>query len=532
MNKINILDCTLRDGGYVNNWEFNNDSIKNILNALTRSEIEIIECGFISQKKGKEKDSSIFNSIETINRLINQIDLASNTALFCVMINCGEYDINDLPVFDPEIHSIKGIRLAFHKNQIQEAYLQSKQIIERGYSLFVQPMVTLSFSDMEIINMLNNFNKLDIYAMYIVDSFGSMFGSDFRRLHYIFENNLRKDVILGYHSHNNLQLAYSNAIDFINIKDINRHIAIDSSIHGMGRGAGNLNTELFADYLNKKISANYSIEPLLEVIDEYLEFIYKEKYWGYSIAHFLSASENCHPNYSSFLVNKKNLTILDIKKILARIPEDKKQNYTEEYITDIYIEYKSEQKTKVKQIEDIFANKEIIVIASGINASYAKNSIEEFRAKPNSIVISVNHIPSFCSPDFLFFSNQKRFDKFINSTTSIPLILTTNISISESIKPYSVFDYHQLVEMTSTKSDNVAILLLNLLIMMNIKHVTIAGLDGYKNDSKNYSYEEYDRIINLDEIERSNKSIASAISEIKKMIDIHFLTESIFDKKD
>lgn len=527
-NNIKILDCTLRDGGYVNNWEFSDESIINIIRSLINARIDIIECGFISQKNGKKKNSSVFNSIEKANEILKkaQPDLSKNE--FCVMINHGEYDLETLPVFDSSKDFIEGIRFAFHKKNWKDAIEESRIIIGKGYNLYTQAMVTLSYTDIEIIEMICDFNQLDIYAMYIVDSFGAMLGSDFRRLHYLFDNNLKDSVLLGYHSHNNLQLAYSNAINFIDIKSSLRKIIIDSSIHGMGRGAGNLNTELLADYLNKKKQTNYNIIPLLETIDNYLEVIYRENYWGYSIAHFLSASVGCHPNYATFLVNKKTLAIVDMQKILAELDTIKKKNYNEEYLNKIYIDYKSEARLKENIQKDFFAGKNILIIASGPNAIGQKDLIFDYINKTKPLIIAVNHIPQYYDSKYYFFSNQKRFDKFSMDIKKDQIIVTTNIKVNSSCKKCKVVDYHDLVLMTSNKNDNVTIMLLNLLIRQGIKEVSIAGFDGYKFDNNNYSYQEYDRIIDKVELEKQNQNIITSLKEITPEMNIKFITDSIY----
>jgi 4-hydroxy 2-oxovalerate aldolase len=527
---IKILDCTLRDGGYVNNWEFSTESTKEIITSLIDAKVDIIECGFVSQKNGLENNSTMFKSVEQVEIILKSIDRRMEFTEFCVMINRGEYDLSTLPVYDPESNVINMIRYAFHKMEWKEAVDDIKLMIEKGYKVYVQAMVTLSYTDSEILSMLEEMNKYDIYAMYIVDSFGAMLGDDFRRLHYLFENNLKDGVCLGYHSHNNLQLAYSNAIDFIQIKATKRQIIIDSSIHGMGRGAGNLTTELLADYLNKKKHAEYNIVPLLETIDRYLEVIYRENYWGYSIAHFLSASFGCHPNYATFLVNTKTLSIVDMQKILTLLDKSEKKNFSSEKIKELYIDFKSKLIQNNNFEEDQFKDKEILVVASGPNSEKQKDRVLHYIDEYNPIVISVNHIPASYTPDYIFFSNQKRFDKFELQLEEFNVIVTSNIKVKSLKEPYWVVDYHDLAVMTSNKNDNVTVLLLNLLINQDVKKVLLVGLDGYRFDSENYSYMEFDRIVERKELQTHNNNIETSLEEIRLKLSLHFLTDSIFDK--
>ena len=107
----------------------------------------------------------------------------------------------------------------------------------------------------------------------------------------------------------------------------------------MGKSAGNLNTELIANYLNEFYGKNYDISEILNIIElEILKYTDIVK-WGYQLTYYLSASNKCHPNYVKFLENKKQLKITDISTILGLIPSDKKLDYDEKYITDLYEKY-------------------------------------------------------------------------------------------------------------------------------------------------------------------------------------------------
>jgi len=121
INKNNILDCTLRDGGYVNNWEFSNDNTREIIKSLVESRVEIIECGFVSQVNGRDIDSTQFKSLLQVNNLLKSLDLDFSDVEFCIMINKGEYDLKTLPAFNSKTDYVIGIRYAFHKKDWKES---------------------------------------------------------------------------------------------------------------------------------------------------------------------------------------------------------------------------------------------------------------------------------------------------------------------------------------------------------------------------------------------------------------------------
>ena len=220
MNNIQILDCTLRDGGYCNEWRFGFDNAKRITTGLQEAGIEIIECGFITNRISYDPDVTKFTTVEQISRIIPE---NRDGKIFVVMMNYGEYDIKDLPDFDGS--SIDGIRVAFHKKNRVEALNLCEQIKAKGYLVFIQAMVSLSYSDEEFLSMIHRVNTINPYAFYIVDSFGMMKGKDLTRLFYVIEHNLDLDIWIGFHSHNNMQLAYSNA-QTLTMVQTNRNLRI------------------------------------------------------------------------------------------------------------------------------------------------------------------------------------------------------------------------------------------------------------------------------------------------------------------
>ena len=136
MSKIKLLDCTLRDGGYCNDWMFGNKNIKTIINGLIEANIDIIECGYISQKKNFNIDRTQYTSFEQVKQFI---PANKEGKIFVGMINYGEFDIRDIPEYDGS--SIDGIRVTFHKKERLEGLQFCQQIKQKGYKVFVQGMV-------------------------------------------------------------------------------------------------------------------------------------------------------------------------------------------------------------------------------------------------------------------------------------------------------------------------------------------------------------------------------------------------------
>jgi len=175
--KVKILDCTLRDGGYVNDWGFSNSQINKIVRSLECANIDIVELGYLDDNKGKGENSTLFNNLSSVDKILNNVPRSAKKV---VMIDLFSVEINKIPKQSET--KVDGIRLAFHKNNIEEALSAAKKIINLGYDLFFQPMITKRYTDEEFLSVIYSACQLDIYAFYIVDSFGSMSLLEFKHM--------------------------------------------------------------------------------------------------------------------------------------------------------------------------------------------------------------------------------------------------------------------------------------------------------------------------------------------------------------
>lgn len=531
LNNIKVLDCTLRDGGYINDWNFKQSNIKMMLNYLRDSELEVIECGFLSNKKVYDTDCSVFDTMDRIKEVLPEE--RGNSKYVC-MINYGEYVAKDIPDYDGT--SVDGIRIAFHKKNLDEALDLCREITKKGYMTFIQPMVTINYSDFELLKLAEAANEINPYALYVADSFGVMKKNDLLRIFYLLDHNVNRNILLGYHAHNNLQLAYSNAQALVNA-NTNRDRIIDASVFGMGRGAGNLNTELFVQYLNDSLDKKYKVYPLLQIIDKVLNKIYAKNYWGYSLPHYLSATYNCHPNYASYLSGKNTLTIKSIQEILGNIPLRKKANFSKSFIEDLYLDYQThtiDDSELLDTLKKTFINKEFLVIAPGSSIDKYHDEVRERSNKDDVVVISINFKPSNIKTDYIFISNEKRYEKllddeaYLNGTTK--LILTSNIKV-KSEKVMTV-DYLNLLNNTDDVRDNSTLMLLKLLQRIGLSEIDIAGFDGYDYDQEK-NYAKQDMVLTTDEksIERMNKGISKELSSLNQDLTINFITPTLYNYK-
>ncbi len=517
MNKISILDCTLRDGGYCNNWEFGFDNIRKITDGVVNAGIEIVECGFLTNKIKYNKDASKYTTLEEIAAVIPE---NRNGKIFVAMMNYGEYNLDELPACDGK--SIDGIRLAFHKKDLAEAMEVCEKIKEKGYLVFIQAMVSLAYSDNEFLSLINRVNEIQPYAFYIVDSFGMMKSKDLIRLFYVVEHNLDENIWIGFHSHNNLQLAYSNAQTLCTVTT-NRNLIIDSSIYGMGRGAGNLNTELFVNYLNENADKNYDIKPLLTIIDEILNEFYQRNYWGYSLPNYLSASHNAHPNYAGYLDDKKTLTVDDMDEIFSMMDDEKKVHFDSNYIEKLYISYMEKGTVNNKHIEDLKVavdRKKLLLIAPGKSSTDEKDKVISFMENKDTVAVSVNF--AYDKVDYIFLSNLRRFKELENNEKG-KCIVTSNISTSDA---YLQTPYKALLNNEVAVKDNAGLMAIKLFISLGVKDIYLAGFDGYTHDVKeNYGDTKLEFISKNAVLDAMNEGMNKVLAQYSQTVRINFITE-------
>lgn len=334
---IKLLDCTLRDGGYVNNWEFGQQNILRVIQGLTDANLDMIEIGYLNQNAiGNER--SFFKTIEEASRFIPKNKC--NT-IYLAMIDIGRFALDD--IVDYKDGYIDGIRVAFYKHQIQEAMQVCERVVQAGYKLFAQPMVTADYTDAEYISLIDKLVKIKPYAVSIVDSFGYMNREDIKRYFDILDLKLDKDCIIGFHAHNNMQLAVSNALSLFEY-NTDRVLIIDASLSGMGRAAGNLNTELIATYYNQNIENKYNISNFINLISDIIYPIYKKLPWGYSPYYFLTAKYGCHPGYATYILNDYEVPVSELEEFLKTITGEYKIKCKKDQALEFFVNFRKNNK--------------------------------------------------------------------------------------------------------------------------------------------------------------------------------------------
>ncbi|MEY8334644.1 aldolase catalytic domain-containing protein [Lachnospiraceae bacterium 47-T17] len=526
MKNLKLLDCTLRDGGFVNEWYFGHSCINNIVERLEQAHIDIIEVGYLRDFVSYDKNSTQFPDTDAVNRTLNR---KAYGKMLVALIDFGCCDIQCLGQKTQSV--LHGIRLTFKKKDIDAAFEFGKEIQSKGYKLFLQPVAITDYTAKEVINLVEKINAIRPYAVCMVDTYGFMNKHDLIKYFYLFDTSLNNDICLGYHSHNNYQLSYANAIELME-QPSQREFIIDASVFGMGKGAGNLNTELIVSYYNENVEEKYDVNHILEIISTYLEKEREGHFWGYNLKYYLAAINDCHHQYVQFLLEKKTLTIRSINKILSSIDAERKTKYEREYIENLYDNYQNVFINDVATIAAFsrkIAGREILILAPGYSLVQNRHLIFKFIQEKNPYVISVNHYIEGYRQDCIFLSNGIRFCQLENEMEKIDIdsteiIATSNISPT-ILKPNYVVNYKSLLLEHTQVKDNAALMLLRLLINAGVSEVAIAGFDGFVDDRPNY----YDTGISLNNhLLSKNRDISIALYRIQSFISINFITKTLY----
>ena len=286
---IKILDCTIRDGGLINDHQFDENFVSAIYRTCVEAGVDYVELGYKASKKifapskfGKWK----FCDEDALRKIVG--DKKPQNIKISLMADATRTDYHEdiLPAEKSVAHCI---RVACYINQIPVAIDMLKDATDKGYETMAQLMAVSVIQEKALIDALDIFAKSPAQAVYIVDSFGSLYSEQVRDLTKLYKKALEgtgKEV--GFHGHNNQQLAFANAIEAI-VSGANR---LDATINGMGRGAGNCPLELLIGFLH---NPKFRIRPVLECCQKIFLPLRSKMDWGYSIPYAITAQLNRHP---------------------------------------------------------------------------------------------------------------------------------------------------------------------------------------------------------------------------------------------
>jgi len=356
---MKLLDCTIRDGGYYNLWDFNESTVTNYLRDINSLPIDYIEIGYRSLPEDEYLGEYFYLPKSRIKKISS---LTTKNLVF--ILNEKNTRIEDLEELIGGLQEhIQMVRIAIDPNNLSRSLKLVSEIKNYGYEVAVNVMYLSKWdlSDSIFIDGIRNLDKSGADVFYLVDSYGGIYPDDLSDI--ISEIKKLTNVPLGFHGHNNLELALINTITAIK-EGVE---FIDSTIMGMGRGAGNLKTELLLTYLSKSLNLKVNFDSLGKLVEEF-QVLMDQYHWGTNLPYMISGISN-----------------LPQKQVMEWIT-DKTYSYTS--ITNALISHQENQRTFPDFISTDYQFKQSIIVGGGPsaekNVDYIKKLIE---INPDTVII-------------------------------------------------------------------------------------------------------------------------------------------------
>ena len=287
--EIKVLDCTIRDGGLINNYKFTDDFVKSVYRAACDSGVDIVELG----KKLTESDEYTrtkygkwnFCDDDDLKQVIDSYE-SEHRPLVAVMFDVGRVDVNALKPADQSPSDM--VRTACYVADIDKGIDLAKRSKDLGYLTTINIMACSAAIRTDLIEGLEQINDTpEVDYLYLVDSYGAFYSEQVTDYLELYKKHA-PDKELGFHAHNNQQLAFSNTqqaiIDGVNL--------LDATINGIGRGAGNCNLELLLNFLK---NPKFDVRPVYKVIQEKFVDLREHIEWGFNDIYGISGHLNQHP---------------------------------------------------------------------------------------------------------------------------------------------------------------------------------------------------------------------------------------------
>lgn len=503
LESFETLDCTIRDGGYINNWKFDKKLVREAYLALSKSGIDFVEIGYRGTEKYFSKEECgvwRFSPEETIREVVREID----GARLSLMADYGRIEAEDF--CDAKDSVIELVRISANKDHLKGAIDLLGRLKGKGYKVSLNAMGYTNYSEGERRGLVDLIKGTKIEYFYVVDSYGAFFPYQIEE---IFKPLLDiPGIKIGFHPHNSLQMAFANALEAIRC---GVHI-IDSTIYGMGRAAGNLPTEIIVSFLEKERKNKYNSMPLLNIIDRYFSNLQEENKWGYQLPYMLSGMFQCHPSYAKALIDSREYTIEDIWKALNYIKSKNPIGFSKPLLYNLINTGMIGEAPKVKHDTDSengivhqlssvqpevsyagrYKNRDFLILANGPSLKEYKDKIDAFISKYNPVILGANYLGGLFKPHYHAFTNKRRFIAYIDTVEPESKLLIGQYIPQELIREYTKRDYEKIYYLDSLSLNfdiregiitancrTVAVLLLGVAIVMGARRVFSVGMDGY-----------------------------------------------------
>lgn len=494
-DSIQLLDCTLRDGGYYNAWDFDTCLINDYLLAMSALDVSCVELGFRSLSNHGFKGACAY----TTDEFINSLNLPDNIRLG-VMVNGSELVskqndqnavLGQLFPNSAKNSPVSVVRIACHVHEFEAALPASQWLKDQGYIVGFNIMQIAGRSHVEVESLALEAKKWPIDVLYFADSMGSM---DAEQIVDIIRSlRTHWDGELGVHTHDNMGRALHNALCALG----NGATWLDSTVTGMGRGAGNAKTEYLALELMELgyIKANHTL--LLTLIRKYFNRMQLECGWGTNTYYYLAGKYGIHPTYIQEMLADTRYDDEDILSVIEHLRVEGGKEFSVDMLNTARHFYQGKPRGGWNPT-DVLAGREILILGSGPGVVNHGAALERYIKQNNPYVIALN-TQSMMSADLIdarIACHPIRLLADCDVHAELPQPLITPFSmlpddVRKSLSGKVVFDFGLEVQKnTFVFSNNYCVSPSSLVIAYalavvnsgNSKHVMLAGFDGFEAD--------------------------------------------------
>ncbi len=495
MNEIIHLDCSLRDGGYYNNWDFSDELINDYLQVLGSINVDFCEVGFRFAKNSGFKGSCAFTSEE----FLNSLNIPENLKI-AIMINASEFihnnEINleklrEVITVNAKQSKVSLVRVACHSETINSILPLFEFLNDYGYETAcnITQVSEKTREELEQISLLLASSKVKI--IYFADSLGSLETNQISKI----AQSIKKywSGPIGIHAHDNKGLALSNTLEAIKC-GINW---LDSTITGIGRGPGNAKTEELVIELSNLKKSSLNLVPLIKIINSDFGPLKNKYKWGTNIFYYLAGKYSIHPSYIQSMLNDMRYQEEDILESINYLKDQGGKRFNFNDLGELRKFYKGEPKGSWNP-KLIFDNKDVLIIGTGKQARNHERALENFIKKINPIVLAINTQELIDNDliDFRVACHPTRLLADIPTHLKLtqPLIIPLSMlpeKFSQLLSGKKILDYGIGISKGYFKSFDEYCMIPNSLVLSyslalvtggNAKKIFLAGFDGYNSD--------------------------------------------------
>jgi len=494
MSKLKILDCTLRDGGYYNNWNFSIGLINRYLKVMSDIKVDYVEIGFRSKDKKEFRGACAY----TTDDFLSSLKIPKSLKI-AVMINGAELikennlkrnilSLNSL-FRKSKFSKVKLVRIACHFSELNEVMPVAFKIKTLGYKVAINLMQISDRSEKEIQHFCNLAKEFKMDVIYFADSTGSLNRDQTQEIVKNFKKNWKTD--LGIHAHDNMDKAMENAMMALS----NGVNWIDSTVLGMGRGPGNVKTENLILELEKRFKRKVNYNGLIKLVEN--DFIpMKNKYgWGSNVYYYLSGLYGIHPSFIQGMLTAKNFSSDEILAVIDNLKTEGGKKFSNDLINTYKQYFVGKGSGKYEPTKNI-KNKNVLILGSGPGVKAHKVALENFIKKYKPFVIALNTQNSINSKlintravcnTLRLLTDHKSF-KYLPQKLILPYQRLSDL-IKDKFKKVKKLDFGVEVRNNTFQFMKSSVIIPNTLAISyalgiansgKAKKIYIAGFDGYE----------------------------------------------------